>query len=262
MQLRGWKYTGRVINDNFQEQIKSILDLLNDKSFVNHDTWPSVQRRLAAKLGVEAGQIRTLKKMMEEFGLVTSGSLNAREEVEADNVITENGRLLIHIIDIENSLYSSDDSGNTQLKHKLKKMIKDFYSRIILENYLPKGGLGDEDKPLHCLRAVIMALRRYKTLDFYEWYILNTLIKTDEDTKDFSSVDKVIEDYRSQKIVFSKKSIVQFQLSHSYIAGNLEYGGFIKIARKPFVISENLENVTVNDSIISEGFLEGLYNRG
>lgn len=259
MVLNGWKYTGRIINDAFHEQIKCILDLLDDSQFIGNETWPAVQKKIALELGVAAGQIRTLKKMMEEFDLVKMGCLNQRDVVDYNSLITENGIILKRIMEVERGIQQKSSSEKDRLQHQVDKMKKNFYSRIILKYIMPYGGRGESSGNLHPLRAVLIALREYQSLDFFEWYLLNTFIEKDSDTNDLSFLTKQIEAYREGELKIEKKDIVQYKLSHSYVAGILEYGGFIKISRRPFKIIENPLYKEVNDSIVDKEFLIDLY---
>ena len=67
MKLHGWKYKGRIVSEQLHEQFLEIINYLDDPNFIAHQDWPTVQKLIAEKLNVKPGQIRTIKRVLEEF---------------------------------------------------------------------------------------------------------------------------------------------------------------------------------------------------
>lgn len=101
MYLRGWKYEGRKIADKLHEQMLEIIEILNDPNKVAGKNWPALQKYISVELGVATGQVRTIKRMMEEFGIVKKGSLNAKSVPEPDEIYTEQGKMLVELLATE-----------------------------------------------------------------------------------------------------------------------------------------------------------------
>lgn len=74
VQLKEWKYEGCKIADKLQEQILSIVEILNDSSIVGNKNWLELQKYIAGELGITTGQVRTIKRMMEELDIIKKGS--------------------------------------------------------------------------------------------------------------------------------------------------------------------------------------------
>jgi len=53
--------------------------ILNDPDKVQNRTWGgSLQKYIGEEMGISDGQVRTIKRMMEEFDIIKPGALNQR----------------------------------------------------------------------------------------------------------------------------------------------------------------------------------------
>lgn len=102
MNLTGWDYVGRNINDSLHRQFKVIVDCLSDPDFVNRRTWGiEIQHDLAIRLGTSPGQIRTIKRVCEDVGLLEKGSLNGTDIPSHRNIITNAGDIVYRANNLE-----------------------------------------------------------------------------------------------------------------------------------------------------------------
>ena len=225
MELKGWKYEGRKISDKLHEQILVIVEIINDPVQVGEMNWPELQSYISLKLGVATGQVRTIKRMMEEFGIIEKGSLNARD-IPNSNIFTENGLFLIDLIKTEKLMGKTKNSDFKSID-EIREVYKLYYQKILNE-YEYSDGI----KILHPLRATLKAVDKYEYLEYFEWYLLNTLITTDDNIREEDELDYYIKEYRSGNIDFTEEDIVENKLSHSYVLGNFVYCGLVNVSGK------------------------------
>ncbi len=224
MYLRGWKYEGRKISDKLHEQILSIVDILNDPYKVGDRNWPELQKYISDELGIATGQVRTIKRMMEEFDIVKRGALNASSVPVASEVFSDNGKTLIELIATENLMSKNLTSDNVAAIKEIKEIYKLYYQKTLTGYKLIEDG-----NVLHPLRATLKALNEFGHLNYWEWYLLNTIIRKDNDTKAEQELRDCISRYRQGALAFSDSDIIENQLSHSYVLGNFEYAGFVTV---------------------------------
>ena len=68
MDLHGWKYTGRNIDDKLHEQYVIMVDCLLNKINNNHQLWGGkTQLKVAKYLESTEGTVRTIKKIAIDF---------------------------------------------------------------------------------------------------------------------------------------------------------------------------------------------------
>ena len=78
MDLSAGDMKDRKISDNLNGQMLSIMQILNDPSQVNNRTWGgSLPEYIGERLSISAGQVRTIKRMMEEVNILIPGALNS-----------------------------------------------------------------------------------------------------------------------------------------------------------------------------------------
>lgn len=221
MKLYGWKYEGRKIADKLHEQILSIVEILNNPSTVGTKDWPELQKYISVELGIATGQVRTIKRMMEEFDIIRRGSLG-KNIIPDCTIFSENGKILIELIGAEQLMRENMTSDNLETIQDIREIYRLYYQKVLTAySYNNQGEL------LHPLRATLKALKRFDFLNYWEWYILNTVIRNDDDKNEEEKLRQLIEDYRSKKITFSDSDLVENQLSHSYVLGNFEYTGLV-----------------------------------
>lgn len=239
MNLSGWKYEGRIISDTLQHQIMGVIKILNDPEKVRNRTWGgSLQKFIGNELGISDGQVRTIKRMMEEFDILKPGALNKRTIPDKSNLYSENGEVLIRLFESEELLKQKPSKDSYEQLEKIKEIYKLFYLKILVK-YTIRDKDGNEFHP-----AVILlkALKKYDYLTYWEWYLLNTIITSDNDPEAEREFDKYLTNIRNRTLKVSDLKIIENVLSHSYILGNFAYVELIQIEGK----KENMK-ITINE---------------
>ena len=98
MDLYGWNYSGRKISPEFHKIVLVMDDFFNDPYKVGNKTWPALQRDLGNILHVQPGQIRTIKVLMEELGILKCGSLNKQDVPLPENIYTNDGQVVMKVL--------------------------------------------------------------------------------------------------------------------------------------------------------------------
>lgn len=249
MKLSGWKYEGRKISDKLHEQMLGIMEILNDEKQVAGKNWPALQKDISSRLGIATGQVRTIKRMMEEFGILKKGALNANKVPNAKEIYAENGRTLVELLETEKLMRENYAAGNAELMKEIKSIYKLYYQQVLVNYFYNDGG-----KILHPLRATLKALKKYGQLNYWEWYLLNTVIRSDDNGKEEAELDKLIKEHRSGQLRFKHGDIIENMLSHSYVLGNFEYAGFVcvKGSKETIRITLNKDAQEIIDEITKE----------
>lgn len=248
MYLSGWKYEGRKIADKLHEQMLEIIEILNDPNRVAGRNWPALQKYISVELGIATGQVRTIKRMMEEFGIVKKGVLNASSVPKAEEIYTKQGNTLVELLETEKLMRENPSADNFELIKEIKSIYQLYYQKVLTSYcYNNDGDL------LHPLRATLKALRKYGHLNYWEWYLMNTVIRNDDDANEEAEFDRFITEYRTGKLRFKDTDIIENQLSHLYVLGNFEYAGLVCVEGSKFSlkITPNEEFKDVIDEIIS-----------
>ncbi len=250
MNLYGWKYEGRIISDSLHHQIMEIIRILNDPDKVQNRTWGgSLQKFIGEEMGISDGQVRTIKRMMEEFDIIKPGALNQRT-IPDKNIYTHNGEVLIKLFESEELLKQQHSENTYEQLERIKEIYKLFYLKILVK-YTIKNKDGNEFHPAIIL---LKALKKHGYLTYWEWYLLNTFINSDNNPEEEQEFDKYIMSFRNGSLKASELKIVENVLAHSYILGNFAYAGLIKIEGKKenMKITINEKNRDLIDEILQE----------
>lgn len=245
MQLSGWKYEGRKISDKLHEQMLVIVDVLNDPSKVRNKNWPELQKYIAGELGITTGQVRTIKRMMEELDIIKRRVLNARSIPDAAEIYTDNGKTFVELMAAEKLMKQKLNADNRETVQEIRKIYRLYYQKVLSAYTYNQNGL-----VLHPLRATLKAVRKFGCLNYWEWYLLNTIIQSDDNETEESELERNITLYREGKLKFRETDICENQLSHSYVLGNYVYAGLICVKGSKYSIK-----ITINpeyDEIINE----------
>lgn len=259
MELRGWGYTGRNIGPDLHRQFRIIIDCLSDPAFINHSSWGSLQDRIAAHMNVSSGTVRTVKSVCVNFGFLVEASFDRRIEINADNLLTERGQLVYQAAKLEQQVNgSSDYDENTKEKifDEIKKLYEEAYCSA-LKNYYIKNG---DNTKLHPLRATLKALEKYSKLDKWEWYLLNTYIRHDDDKQEETELDMYIKKYRDDALSFTMENVVENPKGHQYIPQYFEFAGLMHVVQHPkWSISDSERHKEIKDEVLEPDFLVKLY---
>lgn len=264
MNLHGWDYTGRNISTDFHFQFRVMVKFLSDSSFVNHRTWGTqLQTALADQMGMSSpGQVRTVKKVCENFGLIRRSEFNSRTEPTAANLLTERGKLIYFAADLEYKISHSDDLSEDK-KEKAENEIKKLYEEAYcdaLKNYYYSNSDGTHLCPL---RATLRALQRYEKLDKWEWYLMNTLISHDDNAKEEKELDEKITLYRDGKLELSMSNVKEKPKGHQYIPQYFEFAGLAHVIQRPeWTISKTDKHEDIKKEVMCNDFLKNLYSGG
>lgn len=248
----GWKYEGRKISDSLQHQIIEIVKILNDPAKVDNRTWGgSLQKYIGKQLGISDGQVRTIKRMMEEFGILIPGALNQKTIPVKSNIYSDNGEVLIKLFESEELLKQKPSRDSVEQIDKIKETYKLFYLKYLVK-YTIRNKDGSEFHPGIIL---LKALKKYEYLTYWEWYLLNTIINSDNNPEEENVMDRHITNIRNGALKISDLKITENVLSHSYILGNYAYVGLIKTEGKKesMLISINPKNNHLIENILDKG---------
>ncbi len=221
MKLMGWNYEGRKISEKLHQQILEITGILNDSEQSGRRSWGSLQRYMAEELGTKPGQIRTIKRMMEEFGILKKGVLKSSEIPDREQIYTKNGRLLLGLLETEQLMGQKPTEAHLEQIQELREIYRLYYQKELISYTCEKG-------MLHPLKATLKALKAYGYLDYWEWYLLNTIIRRDDDLQQETELFRLIDEYRAGKLSFQDGDVVANKLSHIYVSGNFAYAGFLR----------------------------------
>lgn len=221
MILHGWAYKGRKISDLLHQQFYDIVKYLTDPSFVAGRDWPVLQKEIAKELGVEAGQIRTIKTCMEQFCILKVGSLN-NNKIPDMTIYTKDGLEFIDMLKLE---YLTKHRAKT-IDNEMLEKIHQFYQFYYIKFLSQPTDIG-RNSHLNILRATLKAIKKYESLDYWEWYLLNTFITKQDDKEEENRLQDAIIKYRNHELFFTKEDIQDYQLSISYVLGNIEYTGLV-----------------------------------
>lgn len=251
MNLSGWKYEGRIISDDLQHQIMEIIKILNDPDKVQNRPWGgSLQKFIGNEIGISDGQVRTIKRMMEEFDILKLGGLNQRTVPDKSNLYSENGEVLIRLFESEELLKQKPSKDSYEQLEKIKEIYKLFYLKVLV-----KYTIRDKDgEKFHPAVVLLKTLKKYEYLSYWEWYLLNTIITSDNNLEEEREFDKYITDFRNGTLKTADLKVAENVLSHSYILGNFKYVELINIEGKKenMKITINEKNKQMIDELIQE----------
>lgn len=263
MNLRGWDYTGRNIGPDLHRQFRIMVDCLSDRTFVNHSTWGNpIQDKLAEKMKMSSsGAVRTVKKMCVNFGFFTDGALSSRSEIDTENLLSARGQLVYQAATLEEQIELSNSLDSQSKKHALVQ-VKSLYEEAYcdaLKNYYIENSDGTRLCPL---RATLRALQRYRKMDKWEWYLLNTFVRRDDDEDAEEELAAYIEKYRRGEMSFSMQNVVEKPKGHQYTPQYFEYAGLLHVVQRPeWSISDSTRHLEVKQDVLQDDFLTKLYGR-
>ena len=260
MRLTGWDYVGRNIDDSLHRQFIVIVDCLSDPDFVHGRPWGrEIQDDLAARLGTSPGQIRTIKRVCEDLGLFKKGSLNRTDVPSHSTIITEPGDIVHRANSLEQFCESiEDDKKREEALRHIKGLYEEGY--VLAMVYYHYKFPTTPPTRLHPLRATLKALRKYGSLDKWEWYLLNTDILADDNSEMEALLDQHITAYRHGELTFTMANVVEKPKGHQYLPQFLQYAGLVNLKNgHDWRISDNGKHQAVKDRVLSNGFLAEIY---
>ncbi|MEW4286689.1 hypothetical protein [Priestia koreensis] len=264
--LKGYSYEGRKLDRDLHQKVGIVMKKLQDPEFVKNRRWGNeLQTELGSLVGVKGGSIRTIKRMMEQLRIVKPNELVSSKVPDSQNLLTEEGEIFVLIIELEEKIdeLPKEYAGRQQLKEQLDEMYRSFYSKAIFYYYYPEGPRGDSGR-LHLLRATLKALRKYHSVDYWEWYLFNTYITEDDNAEQEAQLEQAISAYRSGRYKFDKNKDKpeKYGLSHSYVVRYLQLSGFVKVKGGGYSIRlfEGENSANLKDVVLGNDFLNDFYS--
>lgn len=262
MELRGWDYTGRNIGAELHKQFKTMVDCLEDTSFCNNFMWGNaIQEQLMEPMGVSSsGVVRTVKKVCENFGFFSKEFLSNHNQNK--KFLSRRGRLVYQLATLEEYTRLSD-SYSTEKKQKIYSEIKKLYEEVYCDALRFYYFINSDGSKFHPLRATLKALNKYGELDKWEWYLLNTFIRHDDNVLEEAEFDTHMARYRNGEYIFSMENVVEKKKGHQYIPQYFCFAGLVNVVQSPrWLISNSGCHAEVKDEILGTDFLKKLYGGG
>ena len=256
MKLRGWDYTGRNIGPELHKQFKIMVDCLSDASFVLEQTWGNpLQEKLAKKIGVSSsGAVRTVKKMCDNFGFFLPNSISSKEAINSSKILSKRGAIVYQAATLEMQITNSFEfDENTKNKALLE--VKSLYEEAYCDALIYYHFKNSDGTYFYPLSATIKALRKYKKLDKWEWYLLNTLIRHNNNSNEEEMLDKCIKEYRDGKCSFSMKDVIEKPKGHQYTPQYFEFAGLIHIVQgSNWSVSDSEKHIDIKNMAINNKY--------
>lgn len=263
MDLRGWDYTGRNIGPELHRQYRIMVECLMNDSFVNHATWGNpIQEKLAEKMGMSSsGAVRTVKRLCASFGFFKPGALSSRTEIDPSSFLSERGRFVFETATLESQIERTstlDKKSKERALSQVKSLYEEAYCDALMNYYFEFS----DGSRLCPLRATLRALNKYGTMDKWEWYLLNTYIRKDDDYESEKTLDKYIKMYRNQALSFSMGNVIEKPKGHQYTPQYFEYAGLLHVIQRPeWSISDSNRHKDIKATVLQNDYLTRLYGR-
>lgn len=264
MELIGWDYTGRNIGPEFHKQFRVMIEALSDPGFVGARTWGnSLQDSLAKKMNMSSsGAVRTVKRICENFGLIKRQAFSPREIPQRDKMLTERGEVVYATAILEHQIQNSQnmtEESKQKAEAEIKRLYEESYCDALAHYYYTYN----DGRHLCPLRATLKALKKYKRLDKWEWYLLNTYVLHDDDSIEEEAFDNVIASYRNGEFQLTMANVIAKPKGHQYIPQYFEYAGLVKVVQRPdWYICNSDKHEDIKTEVLSDIFLQTLYNGG
>ena len=261
MELRGWDYTGRNIGPDLHRQFRIMIDCLSDPEFTNHSPWGNpLQDRLATYMKLSSsGAVRTVKRVCMNFGFLVETSFDSKVEIDVEHMLTERGQLVYQAAKLEQEVIDSskyDDDRKKEIFKQIKNLYEEAYCDALKHYFFENA----DNTKLHPLRATLRAMEKYPTLDKWEWYLLNTCIRHDDNTQEEHNFDICIEKYKNGELSFTMENVVEKPKGHQYIPQYFEYAGLMKVVQRPeWSISDSGKHKEIKEEVLEPDFLIQLY---
>lgn len=259
MDLRGWDYTGRNIGPDFHRQICMMFNCLSDSAFVKNRTWGGeIQEALKTEVHVaSSGVIRTLKKLCDDFGFFNEEAFAST--IDSQNILTERGKTVhsaaIIEMQIDDNTSSFSDSQREEARIEIKRLYEEVYCEVFLR-YRYKNVDGSFFFPL---RATLRALKKYRIMDKWEWYLLNTCVRHNDDPQEEAELDRLISQYKNHLLSFTMGNVTEKPKGHQYIPQYFEYAGLVSLVQRPeWSISTSSQHQEIQDLALSDQFFSSL----
>lgn len=234
MDLKGWDYTGRNIGPELHKQFKIMVDCLSDSSFVHGLPWGTdLQEKLAKRMGMSSsGAVRTVKKMCDNFGFFISDSLTSKEDHIPKDFLSQRGKIIYQTATLELEVMAKTDMDSNIKKRVLEK-IKVLYEEAYCDALLYYHFDNPDGTYFYPLKATIKALLKYKQLDKWEWYLLNTFVRHNDNEAEELALEKAISKYRAGAYSFSMTNVIEKPKGHQYTPQYFEYAGLLYLSQRP-----------------------------
>ncbi len=252
MKLIGWDYTGRNISYELHLQIYKLVNTLSDKDFVGNLTWGTeLQTKLLKPVGItSSGILRTVKKICDNFGFFDIHYINGNTIPDGTKILTSLGKKLYHVIDLEKKIKESVDLSPQDFDKAIEQ-IKILYEEIYCEGLLQYKIKNLDGTSFSPLKITLLALQKYQTLDKWEWYLLNTLVRHENNEEEEKQFNIYLNQYRQKKISFTMNDVVEKPKGHQYLPQYFNFAGLAIVEQKPhWFIKNSLKHSEIKQIIL------------
>lgn len=96
-------------------------------------------------------------------------------------------------------------------------------------------------------------------MDKWEWYLLNTFVRHNDDAKEEALLEEYINKYRKGLYMFSMNNVVEKPKGHQYTPQYFEFAGLLHVVQRPEWSISNSERYTkLKEEVLSDTYLENV----
>lgn len=241
MNLVGWGYVGRVLNEKSHNTMVNIAIQFRDSVPQYNKVWgKDLQTLIGGAIGIKStGQVRTFKRFMEQFGIIRNDVLNSKEVPQYNEVITDDGKVIVNLSEIRSSLLAKGEMESSKLIRLIDEAIKLLY----LKNSLSAKIESKERQTFRPAFLLVKACQEFESLDKNEWYLLNNFVNSERDEEEWGRFVDSVKCYRNNQIEANDIKIISNELSHSYLLNSFENLGLVS----SFEGSEMIKRYKLNE---------------
>lgn len=97
-------------------------------------------------------------------------------------------------------------------------------------------------------------------MDKWEWYLMNTFIRHDDNESERESLEEAITKYRDGELTFTMENVVEKPKGHQYTPQHYEFAGFVNLVQRPtWSIRNSDRHMDVKALVLSDDYLDRLY---
>ena len=257
MNLRGWDYTGRNVGPEFHKQYKLLVDCLLDNTLVDNLTWSSLlQKRIAPLIGASSpGAVRTIKKMCDNFGFFLPFSLTSKKSIDSNILLSQRGKIVYQAATLEIQV-NDDNNVPKETKEQIFLHIKNLYEEAYCDALIDYHFINADGTLFYPLKATLKALKKYGKMDKWEWYLLNTFVRHNDNEQEEKLFDKHILKYRQGDYSFTMNNVIEKPKGHQYIPQYFEFAGLVDVTLGAnWCISNSIKHLNIKEEVLSMNYV-------
>lgn len=238
MDLIGCGCMGFSFTKKYKNAIISFYDVISEMEEQDFISYPDLQSHIAMKGVSEPSEVRMYIPFLMKAKVInplnciknSTGSRIKGFKIN-DDFFTEQGTEFIKILKL-------DMNKDLQTDEEVIKKIESLYHKAGMRLVLALTESED-----YIYKEIILFLKKYKTIDKNEFYILTTCIEKSYTDK----LEKIIKDYRDNKI--GEIHIVQNVNDWQYLTGTLDQLGIIEQdENKNYILTRDALSLEVKEN--------------